>query len=101
MKQIFSVLVVLAFAAGVAAQEVQAPDPSKEIAALKQQNAQLQQQNAQLSQKTPAELTKAAQEGYAAVFKEGFEKAEPGCKAAKGHTRVAVVDGKVSISCER
>lgn len=91
---LFALTMVLVVSLQLDAQEPVQPDPAKEIATLKQQIAQLQQ-------KTPAELTKAAQDGYAAIFKEGFEKAGPGCKAAKGHTRIAVVDGKVSVSCER
>lgn len=78
------------------AQEQPPPDPSKEIAALKQQIAQLQQ-----PQPTPEQLTKQAQAGYEAIFKEAKEKAAPGCKAAGGRLRVTVgSDGKASVSCE-
>lgn len=94
MRTVFSLLVIVAFAAGAAAQEATPPDPAKEIAALKQQVAQLQQ-------KTPAELTKAAQDGYAAIFKEAKEKAQPGCKAAGGKLLVMVgPDGRTSVTCE-
>lgn len=95
MRILFSVCFVLSLAAGLVAQEAApaAPDPAREIAALKQQVAQLQQ-------KTPAELTKAAQDGYAAIFKEAKEKALQGCKAAGGRLSVSVVsDGKTSVTC--
>lgn len=91
---LFAVAVGLVVSLQAQEQAPAAPDPSKEIAALKQQIAQLQQ-------KTPAELTKAAQDGYASIFKEAKEKANPGCKAAGGHLRVTVAsDGKASVSCE-
>lgn len=101
MRRIFGMpawLAVLAVVTGVvlSAQEQPAPDPSKEIAALKQQIAQLQQ-----PQPTAEQLTKQAQAGYAAIFKEAKEKAAPGCKAAGGRLRVTVgSDGKASVSCE-
>lgn len=74
-----------------------APDPAKEIAALKQQVAQLQQPKPM----TPAEQTKAAQDGYASIFKEAKEKAGAACKAVAGRLRVTVAsDGKASVACE-
>ncbi len=75
----------------------QAPDPAKEIAALKQQVAQLSQPKPM----TPAEQTKAAQDGYAMIFKEAKDKAGAACKAVSGRLRVTVAsDGKASVSCE-
>lgn len=79
-----------------AAQSAPSADPAKEIAALRQQLAQLQQQ----TKPTPNQLTKQAQDGYAAVFKEAKEKANPGCRAAGGRLRATVLEGKVSIACE-
>lgn len=91
---LFALAMVLLVSLQLDAQEPAAPDPAKEIAALKQQVAQLQQ-------KTPAELTKAAQDGYAAIFKEAKEKAQPGCKAAGGKLSVMVSsDGRTSVTCE-
>lgn len=76
---------------------VTAPDPSKEIAALKQQVAQLSQPKPL----SPAEATKAAQDGYAAIFKEAKDKAGAACKAVSGRLHVTVAsDGKASVSCE-
>lgn len=73
-----------------------APDQSKEIAALKQQVAQLSQPKPM----SPAEQTKAAQDGYASIFKEANEKAGPGCRA-QGGDPIAMVgpDGKASVGC--
>jgi DNA-binding protein H-NS len=74
-----------------------APDQTKEIAQLRHQVAQLQQQ----TKPTPAQQAQAAQDGYAAIFKEAKEKAGPACKALRGHLRVTVAsDGKASVSCE-
>ena len=75
----------------------QAPDPAKEIAALKQQVAQLSQPKPM----TPAEQIKAAQDGYTMIFKEAKEKAGAACKAVNGRLLVTVAnDGKASVACE-
>lgn len=80
-----------------AQEQAAAPDPSKEIAALKQQVAQLSQPKPL----SPAEQTKAAQDGYAMIFKEAKEKAGAACKSVSGRLRVTVAsDGKASVACE-
>lgn len=106
MRRVFEYGSYIAFAVAIAlvvslqAQEPAAPaapDPSKEIAALKQQVAQLQQPKPL----SPAEATKAAQDGYTAIFKEAKDKAGAACKAVSGRLKVTVAsDGKASVSCE-
>lgn len=91
------VMALMVTAVCVAQDPAPAADPAKEIAALKQQIAQLQQPKPL----APAEQMKAAQDAYAAIFREAKEKAAPGCKAAGGRLHVTVgPDGKTSVGCE-